>query len=391
MATRSTPTERQKRLGSELRKMRLSAGVTTEYAAGLLGIDRTRLSNMESGIRPFSADRIRTLACNYSCSDTSYVEALTAMAEGKERGWWEQYRGTLSAGLLDIAELEWHAARVRTAQVMHVPGLLQTENYARAVFSAVLPPLSRLEVELRVVHRMKRQQVFERSEPLPYLAYVHEAALRMPYGGTKVTLQQLEQIVVESERPSIDVRVIPYGVGDFPGQDTPCCMPRALSHSSTPCNWTRRMGRNSPARRHSSPSTVLIWTGWTTRHCLRRPREMPSAASPVTSEGATTLTSIDWEDPFCGEGNNCFRIGTDTDDNAYIAVAGQEGTPSPTPGKPSATSSSRSSPARPTTCCRTALARNTQVLGAHQITHWSECGTAAGPRARAAAPRSRHP
>ncbi|MER6110420.1 helix-turn-helix domain-containing protein [Streptomyces hirsutus] len=217
MATRSTPTERQKRLGSELRKMRLSAGVTTEYAAGLLGIDRTRLSNMESGIRPFSADRIRTLACNYSCSDTSYVEALTAMAESKERGWWEQYRGTLSAGLLDIAELEWHAARVRTAQVMHVPGLLQTEDYARSVFAAVLPPLSRLEVELRVVHRMKRQQVLERTEPLPYLAYVHEAALRMPYGGTKVTLQQLERLVVESERPSLDVRVIPYGVGDFPG------------------------------------------------------------------------------------------------------------------------------------------------------------------------------
>ncbi|MEV0299874.1 helix-turn-helix domain-containing protein [Streptomyces prasinus] len=217
MATRSTPTERQKRLGSELRKMRLSAGVTTEYAAGLLGIDRTRLSNMESGIRPFSADRIRTLACNYSCSDTSYVEALTVMAEGKERGWWEQYRGTLPAGLLDIAELEWHASRVRTAQVTHVPGLLQTEDYARAVFTAVLPPLSRLEVELRVVHRMKRQQVFERSESLPYLAYVHEAALRMPYGGTKVTLQQLERLVVESERPSLDVRVIPYGVSDFPG------------------------------------------------------------------------------------------------------------------------------------------------------------------------------
>ncbi|MFF0166149.1 helix-turn-helix domain-containing protein [Streptomyces prasinus] len=217
MATRSTPTERQKRLGSELRKMRLSAGVTTEYAAGLLGIDRTRLSNMESGIRPFSADRIRTLACNYSCSDTRYVEALTVMAEGKERGWWEQYRGTLPTGLLDIAELEWHASRVRTAQVTHVPGLLQTEDYARAVFAAVLPPLSRLEVELRVVHRMKRQQVFERSEPLPYLAYVHEAALRMPYGGTKVTLQQLERLAVESERPSLDVRVIPYGVSDFPG------------------------------------------------------------------------------------------------------------------------------------------------------------------------------
>lgn len=70
-----------------------------------------------------------------------------------------QYRGTLPAGLLDIAELEWHASRVRTVQFMHVPRLLETEDYARGVFAAVLPPLSRLEVELRVAHRMARQRV----------------------------------------------------------------------------------------------------------------------------------------------------------------------------------------------------------------------------------------
>lgn len=217
MATRSTPTERQKRLGAELRRMRLAADATTEYAAGLLGIDRTRLSNMESGIRPFSAERIRTLACNYACMEESYVAALVAMTEGKERGWWEHYRGTLSAGLLDIAELEWHATRVRTTQVMHVPGLLQTEEYARAVFVAVLPPLSRLEVELRVAHRMERQQVFERPTPLPYVAYVHEAALRMPYGGVDATRLQLEHLAAQSERETIDVRVIPASVGGFPG------------------------------------------------------------------------------------------------------------------------------------------------------------------------------
>jgi transcriptional regulator with XRE-family HTH domain len=217
MATRNTPTERQKRLGAELRKMRLAAEATTEYGAGLLGIDRTRLSNMESGIRPFSAERICTLACNYACTDESYVAALVAMADAKERGWWDHYRGTLPAGLLDIAELEWHAARVRTTQVMHAPGLLQTEEYARAVFAAVLPPLSRLEVELRVAHRMERQQVFERTEPLPYVAYVHEAALRMPYGGTEVTRQQLEHLAARSEHDTIDVRIIPTGVGGFPG------------------------------------------------------------------------------------------------------------------------------------------------------------------------------
>ncbi|GGZ51885.1 helix-turn-helix domain-containing protein [Streptomyces bluensis] len=217
MSTRTTPTERQKRLGAELRKMRLAAGATTEYAAGLLGIDRTRLSNMESGIRPFSPERIRTLACNYACTDETYVEALEAMASGKERGWWERHRGTLPAGLLDIAELEWHAARVRTAQVMHAPGLLQTEEYARAVFAAVLPPLSRLEIELRVAHRIERQQVFERPHPLSYIAYVHEAALRMPYGGRGATRQQLKHLAAQSERENIDVLVIPTSKGGFPG------------------------------------------------------------------------------------------------------------------------------------------------------------------------------
>ncbi|MGP2437984.1 helix-turn-helix domain-containing protein [Streptomyces sp. JW3] len=217
MSTRAAPTQRQKRLGAELRKMRLAAGVTTEYAASLLGIDRTRLSNMESGIRPFSPERIRTLACNYTCTDGDYIEALVSMAEGKERGWWERHRGTLSAGLLDIAELEWHAKRVRTAQVMHVPGLLQTEEYARGVFAAVLPPLTRLEIELRVAHRRERQQVFDRPDPLPYVAYVHEAALRMPYGGVKATRQQLDHLVDQSHRENIELRVIPTSRGDFPG------------------------------------------------------------------------------------------------------------------------------------------------------------------------------
>jgi transcriptional regulator with XRE-family HTH domain len=218
MPTRTTPTERQKRLGAEMRKMRLAAGCTTEYAAGLLGIDRTRLSNMESGIRPFSADRVRTLACDYSCADEPYVDALAAMAGGsRERGWWERHRGTLSAGLLDIAELEWHAARVRTAQVMHVPGLLQTEEYARGVFTAVLPPLTRLQIELRVAHRMERQQVLDRPEPLPYVAYVHEAALRMPFGGGDVTRGQFKHLCVQSERENVEVRVVPFSVVGFPG------------------------------------------------------------------------------------------------------------------------------------------------------------------------------
>ncbi|MDI3424225.1 helix-turn-helix domain-containing protein [Streptomyces luteolus] len=217
MGTRSMPTERQKRIGAELRKMRLAAGVTTEHAAALLGIDRPRLANMESGVRPISEERIRTLAANYACTEERYVEALATMASGRERGWWEKHRGTLSAGLLDIAELEWHARRVRTAQVMHAPGLLQTEEYARAVFNAVLPPLSRLEVELRVAHRMDRQRVLARPEPLAYAAYVHESALLMRFGGAEVTRRQLKHLCAESERSNVDVRVVPLDADGFPG------------------------------------------------------------------------------------------------------------------------------------------------------------------------------
>ncbi|WP_406740305.1 DUF5753 domain-containing protein [Streptomyces atratus] len=217
MPSSSTPTERQKRLGAELRKMRVAAEATTAYAAGLLGIDRTKISNMEGGVRPIAPARVRTLACNYACADALYVDALVAMAEQRERGWWEQYRGTLPSGLLDIAELEWHATRIRTAQTVHLPGLLHTDGYARAVFGAVLPELSRLEIELRVAHRMERQQVLDRVDPIDYVGYIHEAALRMQFGGRDVTREQLLHLCETSERKHVDVRVIPVDRGAFPG------------------------------------------------------------------------------------------------------------------------------------------------------------------------------
>ncbi|MEH6374720.1 helix-turn-helix transcriptional regulator [Streptomyces sp. KLMMK] len=217
MPPRTTPTERQKRIGAELRKMRLAAGVTTDYAAGLLGIDRTKISNIESGVRIITPDRLRTLACHYACGDGDYIEALASMARKRERGWWEQYRGSLPAGLLDIAELEWHAARLHTTQVMHLPGILQTEEYARAIFDGVLPALPRLEVELRVVHRMQRQQVLDGPEPMEYMGFIHEAALRMRFGGSKVMREQLEYLLLMSERRNIVLRVVPVETGVFPG------------------------------------------------------------------------------------------------------------------------------------------------------------------------------
>lgn len=217
MPTRPAPTERQKRLGAELRSMRVAAGRTTEYAAGLLGLDRTKVSNMESGVRAISPERVRILASNYECADERYVEALVAMADVGKRGWWQQYRGSLPQGLLDVAELEWFSARLRSYQTVHVPGLLQLGEYARAVFAAALPPLPDSEVELRVVQRLRRQQVLDRDSPVAYVAYVHEWALRMQFGGRRVMREQLHHLCRVSERDNVELRVLPVEAGAFPG------------------------------------------------------------------------------------------------------------------------------------------------------------------------------
>ncbi|MYR25863.1 MULTISPECIES: helix-turn-helix transcriptional regulator [unclassified Streptomyces] len=217
MPPRSVPSERQKRLGAELRRMRNDAGESTDYAARLLGLDRAKISNMEAGVRAVTPERVRTLATNYGCNDEQYVEALVAMAKPRPKDWWETYRGQLPAGLLDITEMEWHASAVRAGAFLHAPGLLQTDGYVRAVGSAALPPLSEHEIELRVAMRMQRQQVLHRPTPISYIAYIHEAALRIEFGGMKVMRAQLHHLCEMSELRNVEVRVVPFSSGAFPG------------------------------------------------------------------------------------------------------------------------------------------------------------------------------
>ncbi|MFF8615240.1 helix-turn-helix domain-containing protein [Streptomyces sp. NPDC015350] len=217
MAARTSPTERQKRLGAELRRMRTSADVSAEFAAGLLGLDRGKISNIEAGTRPISSDRLRTLACNCACTDEAYVDALVEMAQSGKRGWWERYKGLLPQGMLDIAELEMHAVRMRAAYSMHIPGLLQTSDHALALFRVVIPQLPEREVALRLAHRVERQEVLDGSTPPSYTGIVHEAALRMQFGGRAVARAQLDHLLEKSEQTNITLLVIPFEAGAFPG------------------------------------------------------------------------------------------------------------------------------------------------------------------------------
>ncbi|MFJ6935658.1 Scr1 family TA system antitoxin-like transcriptional regulator [Streptomyces sp. NPDC101132] len=214
------PTYCRQRLGAEVRRIRTAAGMSAEQAAALLGMDRGKIPLIESGARTISEERLRTLAANCGCADEVYISRLVEMASRRPRRWWDEYRGKLPPGMLDIAELEWHAQRMHTFQAIHMPGLLQTEDYARALFDAAIPPLPKLEVEYRVAFRQQRQQVLLAGAAPEYLAYVHEATLRMQFGGRETTRAQLDYVNEQADRPNVRVRVIPVAAGVFPGAGT---------------------------------------------------------------------------------------------------------------------------------------------------------------------------
>ena len=228
MPPSTIPTLRQRRLGAELRKLRLGAGLSSTEAAARLGVQQARMSMIEAGRYAVSADRVRALARTYSCTDQALVDALAEMTGRRTRGWWEEYRDILPAEALDLAELEHHATSMRVASVIHLPGLLQTVDHARAVISDVVPSFAPHEVEHRVSYRIKRQAVLYGDEPIPLTAVVHEAALRMGFGGTTVARAQLAHLIEMSERENITVVVIPFGAGTFPSSGQPivyCCGP----------------------------------------------------------------------------------------------------------------------------------------------------------------------
>jgi transcriptional regulator with XRE-family HTH domain len=216
MAPRQAPTIRQRRFGAELRRLRDAVGMSAPVAAERLGADRTMISNIESGRFGISEDRLRRLASIYECDDPDLIDALATMTGGRAKGWWDEYRGKIPPDFLDVAELEHHATGLRTLQTAHIPGVFQTEEHARALFDLFVPALPRLEVELRVAHRLARHSGIAADPGLPYVGLVHEAALRMRTGGRKVAKAQLARLLDESERPNVRLLVIPFTTEGFP-------------------------------------------------------------------------------------------------------------------------------------------------------------------------------
>ncbi|MCC5477312.1 helix-turn-helix domain-containing protein [Streptomyces barringtoniae] len=217
MAPRSQPTARQVRLGTELRRLREAAGLKAREVAGLLSSTSAQMSQVEAGLAGVSEERVRRLAAHYACADEALIDALVAMATERTQGWWEEYRGVLPPVFLDVAETEHHGTFLREVVTSHVPGLLQTPDYARAVFGYMVPELPGSELKPRVEHRMRRRSVLEREASVPYETIVHEAALRILVSDRRAARAQLAEILRAIELGHATVRVIPFAREGFAG------------------------------------------------------------------------------------------------------------------------------------------------------------------------------
>lgn len=215
MGIKREATARQLRLAVEIRRLREAADLSAREAAALLGVNSVQISQIESGITGVSEQRLRRLAAHYACTDEKLIDALAVMATVRTHGWWEEYRTHLPTSFLDLSELEHHAAFRWDVDFLHIPGLLQTDDYARALFSRRVPELPEEDLEVRVRHRMQRRVVIEGDQPIPYKALVHEAALRIRVGGRATSRAQLARILELSEAEHVTVRVIPFELDEF--------------------------------------------------------------------------------------------------------------------------------------------------------------------------------
>jgi transcriptional regulator with XRE-family HTH domain len=214
---RQTPTVRLRRLAAELRSLRASSGLTRETIVERTGINAATLYRIEHGrVRP-QTRTLRTLLDLYGVDQEHQAELVGLLRDARQRGWLHAYQSELPEHYTTYIGFEGEAHSVWNYESLFVPGLLQTEGYARAVIRGGLPHASRDEVERRVEVRMERQAVLRNDNPLNLWSIVDEAALRRQVGGPEVMQAQFRHLMDASELPHVTFQVIPFGAGAHPG------------------------------------------------------------------------------------------------------------------------------------------------------------------------------
>jgi transcriptional regulator with XRE-family HTH domain len=210
MAASPSPTVRRKRLGIELRRLREQVGLTCEEVGQRLDCSGTRISRMETGRISVRPGDVRELLEIYGVTGTE-ADALVQLArEARQKGWWHTYGRVLPPWFEAYVGLEAAAIRFRDFQSMVVPGLLQTEDYARAVLRAAPSPGDPEDIDRQVALRMQRQAILGQANPPDLWVVLTESIIRVQVGGPAVMRTQLRRLIDVAERSHVTLQVLPF-------------------------------------------------------------------------------------------------------------------------------------------------------------------------------------
>ncbi len=207
------PTVQRLVLGGHLRRLREQASMTTERAAASIRGSHSKISRMEHGRVGFKERDIADLLTLYGVVEGPEREALLNLAkEANTPGWWQVYSDILPNWVEPYFGLEAAASFIREFELQFIPGILQIEEYARAVIR--LGTLtSEDEVVRRARARISRQDIFLRDDPPKIWAVLDEGALRRHIGGREVMRAQLEHLIEACENPNVTLQILPFSAG----------------------------------------------------------------------------------------------------------------------------------------------------------------------------------
>ncbi|GAT65930.1 helix-turn-helix domain-containing protein [Planomonospora sp. ID91781] len=225
MASRRSPTARHRRLMAELNRLRENSGLSRVEVAERIGSTDTTIWRYETGLtRPKPTD-VAALTTVYGVTGQERDSLVQMAREARQRGWWHRHRQALKPGFDSYIGLEAEASVVRSYEPLVVPGLMQTEPYARAVIEATSITHTPSEVDEKVSVRISRQRLLHgSSDPIQLVAVLDEAVLRRRVGGREVMREQLERLVDLGRLPNVEIRVIPFSAGAHAAVDGKFCL-----------------------------------------------------------------------------------------------------------------------------------------------------------------------
>ncbi|MFF3493642.1 helix-turn-helix domain-containing protein [Streptomyces sp. NPDC002795] len=208
-------------LRTELRKARIAAGLTQRQVADRMEWSPSKLIRIEAGEVGISVNDLRPLAAAYGISDRRKLEELLDMARGSRRMPFTEYRDLYSKDFMQRLALESAASVHRQFAPLLLPGLLQTEEYMRAVIGTYGKDLPEDDVDRIVESRLARQEVLEGEGGREFSFVLDESVVRRVTGGRGVMRAQLEHLAELSTRAHVTIQILPFSIGAHPGIQGP--------------------------------------------------------------------------------------------------------------------------------------------------------------------------